>query len=194
MFWAKKKKDESTIYGTLNQRLFAALIDLFILIVIWTPLERIVITLIYNNTVSPRQKFAISLEQKLATLKDSAEQIEPNFVLSSFSEFIEQYGIWNLMAEQFIALFILLAFTLFFWITKQATPGKMLLRLKIVDNITLQPPTIAQYIIRLFSYALSILPLGLGILFIAINKKKHGWHDLIAGTSVIRVAKKKNAT
>ena len=193
MFWIKKKKDESVIYGTLNQRLFAALIDLFILIVIWTPIEKILMALIYRNSTPPRQEFSGSLEQQLEQYKNSTEQIDPSFILNNFNHIVEKHGLWSVLLEQILTIIVLITFTLLFWFKKQATPGKMLLKLKIVDNNTLQPPTTMQYIIRLFSYLVSMLPLGLGVFSISMSKKKRGWHDLIAGTAVIKITKKKNA-
>jgi uncharacterized RDD family membrane protein YckC len=31
-----------------------------------------------------------------------------------------------------------------------------------------------------------MLPLGLGLIWVGIDKKKQGWHDKLAGTVVIR--------
>ncbi|MGA7985503.1 MAG: RDD family protein [Burkholderiales bacterium] len=39
--------------------------------------------------------------------------------------------------------------------------------------------------IRFLGYFVSIVPLGLGFLWIAFDRKKRGWHDLIAGTVVV---------
>ena len=73
-----------------------------------------------------------------------------------------------------------------FWIYKSATPGKMAVHAKIVDAKTGQPPSIAQFIGRYFGYFISTLPLGIGIIWIAFDKKKQGWHDKLAGTVVIK--------
>lgn len=73
-----------------------------------------------------------------------------------------------------------------FWITKQATPGKMAVSAKIVDATTGSAPSAGQLVGRYFAYFVAGLPLGLGILWVAFDKKKQGWHDKLAGTVVVR--------
>lgn len=73
-----------------------------------------------------------------------------------------------------------------FWITKQATPGKMAFSAKIVDAKTGSALTTGQCIGRYFSYFLAALPLGLGIIWVAFDVRKQGWHDKLAGTVVVR--------
>src|SRR5262252_9218565 len=74
-----------------------------------------------------------------------------------------------------------------FWRYRGATPGKMLLSAKIVDAETLGPPSTGALIGRYFAYIVSMIPLCLGFLWIAFDKRKQGWHDKLAGTVVIRV-------
>jgi uncharacterized RDD family membrane protein YckC len=76
--------------------------------------------------------------------------------------------------------------TILFWYWKQATPGKMALSAKIVDARTGGEPTIGQYVIRYIGYFVSVVPLFLGILWVAYDPKKQGWHDKMAGTVVVR--------
>lgn len=73
-----------------------------------------------------------------------------------------------------------------FWIARQATPGKMVLSMRIVDASTGNTPTTGQLVGRYLGYYVSMLPLGLGIFWVAFDKKKQGWHDKLAGTVVIR--------
>lgn len=85
----------------------------------------------------------------------------------------------------------LLLIVFVFWIFKSATPGKMLLRMVIVDAGTFEKPTTRQYIIRSLGYFVSTLILGLGFMWIYLDKKTHrGWHDLLANTAVIYRPKK----
>ncbi|MEG3766701.1 RDD family protein [Alteromonas sp. 14N.309.X.WAT.G.H12] len=72
-----------------------------------------------------------------------------------------------------------------FWVYRQATPGKILINAQIVDAKTGQKPTLQQYIVRYIGYFIALLPLGLGILWVAWDKKKQGWHDKLASTVVI---------
>lgn len=73
-----------------------------------------------------------------------------------------------------------------FWIYKSATPGKMAVGLRIVDASTGGPPSTGQFVGRYLAYFLSLLPLGLGYLWVAWDARKQGWHDKLAGTVVVR--------
>lgn len=76
--------------------------------------------------------------------------------------------------------------TVFFWTMYKATPGKMAVGCEIVNAKTGEKMGIGRSIVRYLGYFISTLPLGLGFLWIVFNKRKRGWHDLIAGTVVIR--------
>ncbi len=82
-------------------------------------------------------------------------------------------------------LLIGVAFVLF-WMFRSATPGKMLVSAVIVDAKTLGKPSTGQLIGRYLAYYASTLPLCLGFLWVAFDKRKQGWHDKIAGTLVIK--------
>ncbi len=72
-----------------------------------------------------------------------------------------------------------------FWVYKSATPGKMIIKAEIVDAKTFGKPTTGQFIGRYFGYYVSTIPLFLGLLWVAFDKRKQGWHDKLAGTVVI---------
>lgn len=67
----------------------------------------------------------------------------------------------------------------------QATPGKYLLKLQVV-NRELQRLTTTEAMIRNFSKLFSGGVFYLGFLWIIIHRQRKGWHDMIAGTLVIR--------
>ena len=73
-----------------------------------------------------------------------------------------------------------------FWIARQATPGKMALGIRIVDAETGGKPRNGQLVLRYLGYYVSMLPLFIGILWVAFDSRKQGWHDKIAGTVVVR--------
>ena len=75
-----------------------------------------------------------------------------------------------------------------FWRFRGATPGKMLVKAKIVTADGLAPPSTARLIGRFLAYFVSILGFCLGFLWIAFDRRKQGWHDKIAGTVVVRDA------
>jgi uncharacterized RDD family membrane protein YckC len=87
---------------------------------------------------------------------------------------------WDLLAVVAIALAVI-----GFWRYCGATSGKIALGLKIVDARTGGAPGLLQLIVRFFAYALSALPLYLGFLWAAVDRRKQGWHDKIARTIVI---------
>ena len=73
-----------------------------------------------------------------------------------------------------------------FWKFRGATPGKMLVSARVVDAKTLGPLSNGQAIGRYFAYFVSMLPLMLGFIWVAIDKRKQGFHDKLAGTLVIQ--------
>ncbi len=73
-----------------------------------------------------------------------------------------------------------------FWAARQATPGKMAISATIVDAETGKRPTTGQFIGRYFGYYVSLIPFGLGLIWVGIDARKQGWHDKLAGTVVVR--------
>lgn len=67
------------------------------------------------------------------------------------------------------------------------TPGKWLMGLRIVDATSLEKPTKWQYALRFFAYIPATLPLMLGLIWVSLNKRRRGLHDIIAGTVVIHI-------
>ncbi len=76
--------------------------------------------------------------------------------------------------------------TVLFWFYKSATPGKMALKIKIVNAYDGSKLSVGQCIGRYFAYIPAILILFIGIFWVAFDKKKQGWHDKLAKTVVIR--------
>ena len=73
-----------------------------------------------------------------------------------------------------------------FWLYRQATPGKMAISARIVDARTGNAPGTEQLVMRYVGYFVSILPFFLGIIWVAFDPRKQGWHDKLAGTVVVR--------
>jgi uncharacterized RDD family membrane protein YckC len=76
--------------------------------------------------------------------------------------------------------------TVLFWRFRGATPGKMLVKARIVTAEELAPASTGRLIGRFFAYFVSAIPACLGFLWIAFDKRKQGWHDKLAGTVVVR--------
>ena len=73
-----------------------------------------------------------------------------------------------------------------FWLYRQATPGKMAVSARVVDAKTGGPLGVGQSIVRYLGYFVSTIPFCLGLLWVAFDARKQGWHDKLAGTVVIR--------
>lgn len=74
-----------------------------------------------------------------------------------------------------------------FWRFRGATPGKWLVRARIVTAEGLTQPSTGRLIGRFLAYFVSIFPAGLGFLWIAFDGRKQGWHDKLARTVVVRM-------
>ncbi|SHO57062.1 RDD family protein [Vibrio quintilis] len=94
------------------------------------------------------------------------------------------FNVWNLLLNWIFPL----SATVAFWVYRSATPGKMALKLQVVDAGTGEPLSVSRSVLRYFAYYISAFPLCLGFLWVALNSKKQGWHDLIARTVVVRPA------
>lgn len=80
--------------------------------------------------------------------------------------------------------------TLLFWFAKDATPGKMAIGAVIVDARTGEKPSSGQYVLRYVGYLISSVVLALGIIWVAFDRRKQGWHDKMAQTVVVKKAPK----
>ena len=92
------------------------------------------------------------------------------------------YGFWDLVFS-YILPFV---GTIWFWLRFLGTPGKMALRLRIVDAHTGGKMPLGKAIGRYFAYIVSAIPLFLGYIWVGIDQRKQGFHDKLAGTVVIR--------
>lgn len=89
---------------------------------------------------------------------------------------------WELLFE-----FSVLIVTLLFWEKyKGATPGKKILKIKIVDALTFEDITNKQAITRSFGYIVSSIPFFLGFFLILFRRDKRALHDILAHTVVIK--------
>jgi hypothetical protein len=147
-------------------------------------------------------------------------QIDDGSIIKRLSAgFIDGLILYTLIALcntvlTFLAPLIYISYTLFFWFAYSATPGKLILKIKIADSKTFQKPTKWQFVKRLLvQHGAYILPLFIdyflsegatleilssvfGILSLVLpiiniscflfTKQEQTLHDIIAGTVVIR--------
>lgn len=91
------------------------------------------------------------------------------------------HGAWDVFVNQVLPLVVIVLL----WARYGATPGKYLMRCRIVDARTGRNPGLGQAALRYVAYLASLLPLLLGFLWIAWDRRKQGFHDKIAGTLVV---------
>jgi uncharacterized RDD family membrane protein YckC len=72
------------------------------------------------------------------------------------------------------------------WIALGATPGKLMLGLRIVDEPTGGRPSPWQCVGRYFMALIAVACVGVGYAWIAIDPRRQGWHDKIVRTLVVR--------
>ena len=90
-------------------------------------------------------------------------------------------GFWDFM----IQIVMPAVAVILFWKYRGATPGKMAISARIVDADSGAAPSTSRLVARYFAYLVSMLPLFLGFVWIAIDRRKQGFHDKIAHTVVI---------
>ena len=67
----------------------------------------------------------------------------------------------------------------------KATPGKMAFSAVVVDAATHETPDFWQALTRYVGYFVSTTPLFAGLVWVAFDARKQGWHDKMARTVVI---------
>jgi len=87
----------------------------------------------------------------------------------------------------FLATIVLpFLYTVLFWMYRSATPGKIVLKLKILDSRSGQRLSPMQSVLRYLGYFISAIPLALGFIWVGWDAKKQSWHDKLTSTVVVR--------
>lgn len=168
------KNNAAAHYAGFHRRMWAAMIDTLLLVLL-TPLFNLIS--VGGNHISLD---ADAVQRQMEAQTDAAA------VLGVLWRAMVDAGIvhyWLINTAMQTALLCLL--TAFCWHKWSATPGKMLLGIKVVDAVTEAPISNRQIFLRLIGYFVSSFPALLGFFWIAFDKRKQGWHDKIAGTVVV---------
>jgi uncharacterized RDD family membrane protein YckC len=123
-----------------------------------------------DPTLLPRAGFWIRL---LATLID-------------FVPYIVVLGILNVFPPLGVLLWA--AYHVGFWAWKGTTIGGIVLNLRLI-RMDGRPVDLATAIVRSLASCISAFFLCLGFFWAGWNRDKQSWHDLIAGTTIVRVPK-----
>jgi uncharacterized RDD family membrane protein YckC len=114
---------------------------------------------------------------QLAPLLTEIEQNSP--ILQNLISFITSPVVYSLFTLLFVATYYI-----FFWMTVGQTPGKGVMGLRILPRRG-GKLKISRAIVRYIGYYISIIPFGLGILWILVDDRRLAWHDKLAGTCVV---------
>lgn len=94
-------------------------------------------------------------------------------------------------ADLLISWLMPAAAVVLFWLLRRATPGKMAIGASVVDATTGAALTPKQALVRYAGYFVSLIPLGAGLIAVAFDARKQGWHDRLANSVVIRSARRR---
>jgi len=88
-----------------------------------------------------------------------------------------------------LAILVYFLWTIFyfpyFWARGGQTPGMRVTRVKVVRDVDGGPVAFGPAFLRLVGYWVNNLTFYIGFVWIFVDKRRRGWHDLIAGTCVI---------
>ena len=84
-----------------------------------------------------------------------------------------------------LGIVLFLAYSAFFHGAWGQTIGKMIFNLRVV-HADGQPVTFSRALARSLAYILAAIPVFLGFFWVGFTASKRSWHDLIAGTIVVR--------
>jgi uncharacterized RDD family membrane protein YckC len=177
LYWGKG----ASPYASFERRLMASMVDTLLLTIAVAPLFKKFLTI----SIPAKQ----TLESYLAAYQAG------HMTEEAFNEQVTQYlvadgGAYLLFADIGYQMLFVGIIVIIFWFCKNATPGKMLLNMEIVDARTGNKPSLFQWVLRYVGYLIAVLPMMLGFLWILWDKKRQGWHDKIAGTVVILKSQK----
>lgn len=91
----------------------------------------------------------------------------------------------------FLSFGLPMAATVLLWKHRQSTPGKMLLGLRVIDAVSGAPLGLGRGTVRYLGYFVAAAPLGLGLLWVAIDPRRQGWHDKLGRSVVVCRSEKK---
>ncbi|MCE2927702.1 MAG: RDD family protein [Rickettsiales bacterium] len=178
-FYHKKPADPR--YAGFNRRMLAATIDSVLALIILAPFVDYFMA-----------QYALLPPLDWSVVK---ERITPGMSGAEVNQLMVQYVIDSGYAKQWFSntmtqFTILALITGLCWRLWGATPGKKILRMKVVDAKTEALLTDWQVIARLFGYVISTLFFCIGFFWMGLDKRKQAWHDKLAHSIVIMVPKR----
>jgi uncharacterized RDD family membrane protein YckC len=73
-----------------------------------------------------------------------------------------------------------------FWSLNSRTPGMMAFHLRVLRAVDGRPVGIGAAVVRYIGLLISFWVIFLGVIWVAIDPRRQGWHDKMAGTFVVQ--------
>jgi uncharacterized RDD family membrane protein YckC len=167
----RERKKREIPYATFNDRVFASVIDTALSFVVLAPIFVGASNLVYGGQ---RQNPLLGLPEGAPVPDIIAHLQRTDYFSTLMADYMVHYCIFGIII-------------LWLWNIASCTPGKWALRMRIADAKTFRKPTPKQMVIRYLGYIASILPLTAGFMWVMVDKRARGWHDMIADTVVVKV-------
>ena len=149
-------------FGGFGERLLAYIIDAIILSIVF----------IVFGVVGA---LAFIRDPGLITSDTTIEEFEPT-----------PLGVTLLVAVILLVIAVSVLYFPWFWARSGQTPGMRPFGLYVVRDSDGSPIGWGTALLRLVGFYVSSAVFDLGFIWILIDKRRRGWHDLIAGTVVIK--------
>jgi uncharacterized RDD family membrane protein YckC len=106
----------------------------------------------------------------------------------------DAFSVFALIAIGILGLVLVFGYFPFFWARGGQTPGMRPFGLVVVRDADGGPVRTRTAILRLVGLYVASAVFYLGFIWIFIDKRRRGWHDLIAGTVVVHRTKGRSST
>lgn len=158
-------------------RVMAAMVDmlllLFLILQLYSLIQPVALWWYVILGVSADSVVTVDAFNQAASQGRGLQYLSENgYFIRAVADITFSYGLYTLYALPFV-----------FW--KGATPGKLLLGQRIVMVKSLELPPRPVLVMRHLAYIASFVPFMVGFFYVAFNRDRRGFHDLIAGTRVI---------
>jgi len=95
-------------------------------------------------------------------------------------------GMVDLLVAEWLSSWLFLLVLGVCWVKFRGSPGQLMMGCYVADEQSGSPIGWKSATVRALSYWVSFLPLCLGFLWAAWDKRHQGWHDKLAGTLVLQ--------
>jgi uncharacterized RDD family membrane protein YckC len=87
---------------------------------------------------------------------------------------------------QELSTLVALVYFVGFWTLRAQTPGMIVFNMRVVRADNGQKIDVARAFLRYVGLIISFIVIFLGVIWVAFDSRKQGWHDKLAGTLVVR--------